>query len=104
MSKDLKAAREVTNAVRWEAQSAAVDAIKYFVKALDADIRACIEFEAAHGMTYQGFLEMCLTFANQNNASWSGGPHGTSNVIEAIVRQAWIEASSEMQIRNLFKH
>lgn len=95
---------QVVNAIRWEAQQKVVAAINNFNKALEADIKAQAEFDASTEMTYQGFIEQCLAHVRSNNATWSGGPHGPGNVVEASIREAWINAASDMQIRNLFKH
>lgn len=95
---------QVSNAIRWETQQKLVLSLREFVTALNEDIKAEAIFDSSSDMTYQGFLEKCLANARSNDATWSGGAHSSSNVIEAIVQEAWLNASSDMLIRNLFKH
>lgn len=95
---------QVVNAIRWETQQRVVATLREFIKAVNEDIKAEAVFDASSAMTYQGFLEKCIANARSNDSTWSGGAHSSSNVIEAIVQDAWLNASSDMLIRNLFKH
>lgn len=93
---------QAVNAIRWETQQRFVTILKDFVKAVNEDIKAEAVFDAFSAMTYQGFLEKCISNARSNDATWPGGAHSSGNVIEAIVREAWLNASSDMEIRILF--
>lgn len=101
MTKELEN-HQVANAIRWETQQRVVTILRDFVKSVNEDIKAEAVFDASSAMTYKGFLEKCISNARSNDATWSGGAHSSSNIIEAIVREAWLNASSDMEIRNLF--
>lgn len=95
---------QVSTAIRWETQQRLVATLRELIKAVNEAIKAEAVFDASSAMTYQGFLEKCISNARSNGSTWSNGAHSSSNVIEAIVREAWLNASSDMQIRTLFRH
>ena len=57
---------------------------------------------AKRGEPIEKFLDYCARQAAGNSATWGGGAHAATNVVEAIRLHAWITGAIDLSIRELF--